>query len=323
MSVLDPGLNPSLQLVLVRELVEHVFDAEEERVRLFPLLSSQRDGAGPREWKAALRTVERSGLLMVTHPPAGEDAGWIYTCGTMIEGGEEVVREMRGRRGSSIARRRAARDAALYGLHDQIDRSGQAELSVPALGVWGAFYGDPFSDHEVYEAGTWLLDQRFISGSPTWGGPVVRPDLTPRGERVVANKRSVNEETEGSSNGATHTTIHQTGTGHVALAAGAYSELAATVHQGFSQDQRQQVLDVAASLAALAPLLGLDEPTRAQAERVHQDLRAAVQDPEPDPGLIQRSLEQVRDLAVLGTASAFGNSLAAHATSVLAALGMG
>jgi hypothetical protein len=275
-------------------------------------------------WLSEARERAEDGLCQLADP--GSEPTSVQVAITFA--GSKWVGEIEALQSNGMRRRQAARDACLRWLAAQfeIDQRPDRFLVEQMVG-FDRYYGRRFTDPEIDEAAAWLVEHRYIQGVMVAQAAVLFPKFTARGEWAVRGDESVNDveggsQTQGTRIG-TQTTIHQTGTGNVAQAAGARSKLTSTVHQTFTQEQRQQVVELAEAIAAMVPILGFDEPTRAEATRVEQDLRGAVEQPEPDVGLLRRSLERVREVAVLGTATGVGTALAAHATTVLTGLGMG
>jgi predicted nucleotide-binding protein len=86
----------------------------------------------------------------------------------------------------------AARDGLLAWLYEVTLKGNRA----PAIAdfrnsTYGGYYGREFTENEIEDATRWLLDQGFITGTPTFGGGVARPSISPLGERVAESGQPI------------------------------------------------------------------------------------------------------------------------------------
>lgn len=98
--------------------------------------------------------------------------------------GCDVAEEVARRRCDRLERRRGARRAVLYWL-DQPEAAGAGEVTVARMGSFGRFLAERFTEEEISLATKWLLDRQFVTALTAWGGGIIRPSLSLRGQDMV------------------------------------------------------------------------------------------------------------------------------------------
>lgn len=238
----------------------------------------------------------------------------------MTASGRQFVGEVRQRRGDTVARRRATRDAFLRWLYEtKMNGVATPQLSEFSVSPFGSFFGRAFTDNEIRDAQLWLRDQGLISGQATWGGPIPRPFISDLGETVVESGQSVNDSAAlalaagiGELNiisvsNSSHTQIANHSPGAVQSA-----EL--------SFDSRQQVVLAAKALLQALPVLGLDSDGQREAERIGRELEDLAAQESPDRGVLEQLLDSAMSIAISGTGKALGSAVVHLAEQAIAAL---
>lgn len=282
-------------------------------VRLGPLLDRELEDA--QALAAELRDFERRGWVRLQEALAFE--GW--SC-VVDPSGIDFIEAVRQRRGDTVGRRRAVRDAFLRWLYDfKVAGNAHPVITDFASTPYAFYYGHPFTEREIVDATDWLKEQGYIKGQGSWSGGIPRPSITTKGERAVEQGRSVNDAAPASA-AADVPSLHINVTGsHNLVAAnspGASQSLIIT------EDNRRQVLTVADALAGALQALGLDAEKTVEAETVIRDLREVSADSSPDAGRLRRLLSKAQEVAVAGTGSAVGQGIVLLAEQALQGLGL-
>ncbi len=156
--------------------------------------------------------------------------------------------------------------------------------------------GEPLTQRQVAEASEWLRDAEYISGTGTYGGGIVRPSITHKGEALADAGKSVRGgNSPADPQGAT--TIHISNSANIAIdSPGAHQCYWVSV-------QLEKVNAVAAALEDAARANASPEAA-AEAERTAAEIRAETSRPEPDVGKLKRLLFS----AMTGIAATFGQA---------------
>ncbi|CDO33313.1 hypothetical protein [Mycolicibacterium porcinum] len=139
--------------------------------------------------------------------------------------------------------------------------------------------GAPLTEPEVAAASDWLKGEGYISGSSAWGHGVIRPSITPRGERMADQKLSVRPGGETPADPQGVTTIHIRNSTNVAI-----GSPGATQTYNVSE-QIEKCLAVADLLASAS------EGDAGDVERAHQvaaDIKAEAAANAPESGKLKK-----------------------------------
>lgn len=232
----------------------------------------------------------------------------------LLPAGLDLVEQVRRHRGDRGVRRKAARDALLRWLHD---RAVHGETDPVLSGVhrsgFGYLYGDPFTQQEIEAASRWLAENGFLRGRGSWGGGIPRPSITAKGESLVENDGSVNEQAPqhpptnyvsvtGDNNTVTTDSPH------------------ARVQVSISQDAREHAVKVADAVDSAAGVLGLTPSDEQAARDLAAGLREEAGRPRPDAGRIRQILGGLQRVVVSGSGAALGEGIVALCQAALGAL---
>lgn len=188
--------------------------------------------------------------------------------------------------------------------------------SAKGLGAYGFYYGKAFTDQEVGAAAVWLRDRDFVRGLGSAQAEVLRATITALGEDLVEDGGSVNEQRQPAASGPTSHTYNFNGSQSNIAVNGQ------TVHQTITvnADQRHQVTEVADAFERLIRDAGPTAERAAEAAQDVEQLRAAINDPKPDAGLVKELLLKVRDKAIDQAGAAAAGGLTAMVTELLGRL---
>jgi hypothetical protein len=176
-------------------------------------------------------------------------------------------------------------------------------------------FGVAYESELVAKAARDLKSLGLIEGTATWGGPIVRPAITPLGQ-LVASRHGGDVLAWQMSRGA-ETTVHVTGsTGVVVAANSPNAQQSVTVTATIAE----QVLNLAAALEAMIPVLQLEGADEAQARGLALELKQAAPEASSNPARTSRLVAAVRDIAVNAAGGAAGSALVALASQVAANL---
>ncbi len=220
----------------------------------------------------------------------------------LTEGGHDAVGRLLRHRADPAARHKAIRDSLLRFLYGS-GLAGEDHVADEAVfqSACGSFYLDPFRFAELEAAKDWLISERLVSESGSWG-PL--PVITPAGERLVRGGRSVMDAV-GPAAGSTYSTTVTNSTG-VNVAQGSPG---ATQSVTLSADE---VVEVDQLLAAVRALFSGSDTSTAEVAEVTGltgELELAARGSTP-------SRQRVRQL-VSRLAGAVGNAAAQAMASAL------
>lgn len=313
----DPGFNLPSSQVRELQLLESLYELQQEvgdgQLFGFHELFESLEHDQKRALGNELRGLKDRGLLHIE-----ETLVWDSWSGLLLPAGREAVETVRHIRSNRGPRRMHARDAVLQWLYDQNAHGVSSPvLKVSAMGSFGLYFGEPFTDEEIAAASTWLKELDYVSGSGSWGGGVLRPSITAKGERAVESGRSVNDQEAGGQGGVS---VNVSGRGHsVAVAAhspGAQQSIA------LGRDDRSQVHDVAQALMEMQPLLGLDDDGQARAQQVVAQLQQLADSPDSTTEDVKTALESMKAVVLSGVGTAGGKALLALGQQVAEGLGL-
>lgn len=235
------------------------------------------------------------------------DSGWIFyekasgpvTDVTISRLGLDVAEEFEHYRSDPRKRAQAARSLVLEWLYEEYLRgSTSPNISQFSVSKYGTFYGSEFTEGEIMQATRYLRDQQLIQGKAAMGGPIVRPQISPRGIQtieyedkpaaVVASKRA----------SVTHHYIINN-SGQMNLAAG--SENVSQV-MTLTTTQINHARMATNAFSQTLPILGVPEKRQAEAKQVIAELEEETASSDPKPGKLKSLLNKVVEIAVLGTA---------------------
>ena len=209
---------------------------------------------------------------------------------------------------SSIDRVWSIRDAVLKWLYlkAMVDGSRHPVLDSADIATTVDWQGDPLTEPEVAETSDWLKDAGYITGTGSSGHGVVRPSITPRGEAMADNGKSVRGGNKPADpQGAT--TIHISNSNNVAIASpGTRQTYSAT-----EQVRRALAVADALELAADGPLESV-----AEARRIASEIKDEAAQTEPDSGRLKQLLMSAVAAGSVALGQAAGTDLvhlASHA----------
>lgn len=185
-----------------------------------------------------------------------------------------------------------------------------------ALDVRAFYFGVPFEPKVTARAAEELTALGLITGIQTWGDAVIRPEITPLGKLVVARYGGDVMQWQ-ASQGSRGTTVNVHGsTGVVVAANSPGANQSVTVATNVSE----QVLNLAAALEAILPVLRLEPAQEASARGLVVQLQQAAPEAESDPRKVGKLVSAVRDIAVSAAGGAAGSALLALAEQVAGSL---
>jgi hypothetical protein len=85
------------------------------------------------------------------------------------------------------------RDAVLKWLYlkAMVNANKHPVLQADDIAKTVEWQGEPLTQQEVADASEWLRDQECLTGTASWGGGVIRPSITPKGEALADAGKSV------------------------------------------------------------------------------------------------------------------------------------
>lgn len=249
--------------------------------------------------------------LAGAHPARLGDS---YTHGAGLTAAGKAKRaEWLAAQGAGRARRACA--AALLNWLDAHDRERVSGTDKFVEDVRSYYFGVPFEPSVIAACARELKELDLIKGVGTWGGPVVRPELTPLGRLVVSRYGGDVVEWQLANQGGGGISIHNsTGVAVATNSPGASQSVTVTTNAA------DQVLNLAAALEAMLPVLGLEPAQEASARGLVVQLQQVAPEVEADPGKVKRLVGAVRDVAVNAAGGAAGTALVALADQVAGSL---
>ncbi|HPY23432.1 MAG TPA: hypothetical protein PLK19_03820 [Mycobacterium sp.] len=189
------------------------------------------------------------------------------------------------------------RDAVLKWLYIKAMVNGHRHPVLDAADIAKTvdWQGDPLTEPEVATASDWLKEEGYITGPGSWGHGVIRPSITPRGEAMADNGKSVRG---GSEPAQPQGSVYISGSTNVAV----HSPGAQQSYQALVQLEKANEVASALEVAARAP--GVPPEVITAAERTAAEIRVETSRPEPDPGKLKQLLFSV----MTALAGAFGQS---------------
>ncbi|WP_445167021.1 hypothetical protein ACTXG7_24860 [Mycolicibacterium sp. Dal123E01] len=175
------------------------------------------------------------------------------------------------------------RDAVLAWLYIEamVHGSRHPVLMAEDIAATVDWQGAPLTEPEVAAASDWLKDEGYISGPGSFGHGVVRPSITPSGERMADRKLSVRPGGATPADPQGITTIHISNSTNVAIASPGATQTYTVSEQ------------IEKSLAVAGLLAKASEGEAGDVERAHQvaaDIKAEVAAPTPDMGKVKKLL---------------------------------
>lgn len=182
---------------------------------------------------------------------------------------------------SAIDRVWSIRDAILAWLYTKamVDGNRHPVLKTEDIAVTVDWQGSPLTQPEIATASDWLKDEGYISGSGAWGHGVVRPSITPRGERMADRKLSVRPGSQTPANPQGVTTIHISNSTNVAIGSPSATQVYSVSEQ----------MEKASAVADLLAKAAQGEPREiALAHQIAADVKAEAAQPQPDVGKLKQ-----------------------------------
>lgn len=174
------------------------------------------------------------------------------------------------------------------------------------------YYAEPFDDEVLLYTVRDLIDRRLMSGTGTFQGPVLRPQITPLGEIVVAryggdlSQWEAERHSPRGGGAPINIVTHSQGVNIANNSPG-------TVQTAVVVEARDTARQLADTLAALLPHLGLGEEQATEAAKLADELRTLAPEIDKDRNRGARLAEKVSEIAVQGTGSAVGVGIVALA----------
>jgi len=226
--------------------------------------------------------------------------------------GAGLVDWYRQQRANPVERERNCETAFIHWLYEQRSQGLEHPVATDFLQDWRAtFWGEPFTEDDVYRATRYLRERGFIKGTAAAGFGVIRPTLTADGIRYVREGREPS-----ASFGDTYNFNVGTNVGQLQGGSGTFQQ---TQHQGIDADSLSTILR--AMRDALSDLD--DEDDRDDLQLQIDALEAEASKQEPDPEAIERRISRLRKIAAKVGNPALVTTVTVATTELLQALGIG
>ncbi|MGJ9404053.1 hypothetical protein [Arthrobacter sp. KK5.5] len=164
----------------------------------------------------------------------------------------------------------------------------------------GNFYGSPFTEAELTRASYRLLEDGYISGTGSHGGPVIRPSLRAKGIKVAEQDGSVSAPAASAVGNVHNYHVSVSNSQGINVAAGSSG---ATQSNTLTANQTDEAKKVAEAFRAMMPMFGLSSDQERQGMEVRDELEGEIIRPEPDSGRIKKLVGKAVEVAALGTTS--------------------
>ena len=235
------------------------------------------------------------------------DKGWIFyekASGPVSDViitrlGMDVTEEFEHFRFDPRMRAPAARSSLLQWLYDEyLIGKSSPNISGFSTSKYGTFYGAEFTEREIAQATRYLRAEQLIQGKAAMGGPIVRPQITPHGIRMIEHEDKPPAVIASERASVTHNyTIHNSG--HMNLAAGSEN---VTQSLTLTSTQINDARMATNAFSQTLPILGLPEEHQTEAKQVITELEEETAFSDPNSGKLRMLLNKVVEIAVLGTA---------------------
>ncbi|MGA9746338.1 MAG: hypothetical protein WBQ50_02670 [Nocardioides sp.] len=201
--------------------------------------------------------------------------------------------------------------AALLSWFDARDGETISSTDDFAGDVRAYYFGIPFESSTIVAAAKELKNLDLIKGTGTWGGPVMRPAITTLGKVVVARHGGDLIDWQAATQGNGGISIHNsTGVAVANNSSNASQSITVTTNVA------DQVLNLAAALQAMIPVLELEPAQEASAHGLVVQLQQSAPESESSPRKVKQLVSAVRDIAVNAAGGAAGSALVALAEQV-------
>ncbi|AEF43148.1 hypothetical protein [Hoyosella subflava] len=209
------------------------------------------------------------------------------------------------------------RDALLLWLYEEKAQGNNAPQNIDrnSIQTTAKWRADPITEPEVNAALDYLKDQGLVAGAGVWGGGVLRPRITSRGENQVASGLSVcpDPPQQANTTGATnnyHITTH--GPANVAVNSQDFSQ---THGLESATDKIQAVVE------ALEGYVASNEPNSSSAQVVAAELREASKDPHAKKGALRALLATAISAVAVSAGTEAGKQITSLAVEAIQTLG--
>lgn len=204
------------------------------------------------------------------------------------------------------------RDAVLKWLYlkSMVDGHRHPVLQANDIAKSVEWRAEPLTQQEVAAASDWLKEQGYISGPGAWGGGVVRPSITPKGEALADAGRSVR-------GGDSRAEPQEAAAIRISNSANIAIHSPAAQQSYSASMQLEKVATVAAALERAARVPKVSPETAGEAERTAAEIRAEVSRLEPDHGKLKQLLFSSMTRIAAGFGQATGTDLAHLASEAL------
>jgi hypothetical protein len=202
-----------------------------------------------------------------------------------------------------IDRMWAVRDAVLMWLYVlAADGRRHPTLDLDEIQELSGWNADPLTVDEIGSATSYLKDEGYLTGQASWGGGILRPNITSRGERKAEEGTSVRPGPVQPANPTGNTfNVHNYGTGNFNVGGHVDNQ------QLWSQSSEEPVLRVAIALDRFAQAEA-DDGVRAK--EIAEGIRGEVRTGRP----VMSKLRALVGAAIGTVATAAGTELGQHVT---------
>jgi hypothetical protein len=218
---------------------------------------------------------------------------------TITQLGIDTVDEFESFRTDPRKRSRAVRSAVLQWLYDEyLQGKTSPNISGFSTSKYGMFYGTSFTDGEIAQATRYLREEQLIQGKAAMGGPIVRPQISPRGIQTIEQEDMPAAVLASERASVTHNYNfnHASNVNFTANSENVTQSITLTSNQ--LNDARMAT----SAFSQTLPVLGIPEERQAEAKQVIAELEEETAAATPQPGKLKTLLNKVIELAVLGTA---------------------
>ncbi|MEV6432963.1 serine recombinase [Nocardia sp. NPDC051463] len=204
------------------------------------------------------------------------------------------------------------RDAILLWLYqEKISGNPAPRPDLGRLATDVGWAAEPIADGDWGQATSYLKSEGYITGSESWGGGVIRPMITSKGENTAAAKKSVRP---GSTQPANTTGVtnnyHITNNGPAQVAIGS-SDFNQTLTVGSSDDKLT-------TLAELLDRFAEDNPENAdEARSVAEDIREASADSNRPMAALRALMASAISTVAVAAGTEIGQQVTDLAVSVI------
>lgn len=195
------------------------------------------------------------------------------------------------------------RDGVLAWLYElRVDGRTISAAEPAAFMVATSWSDTDVTDDELNDAVEWLMEEGYVDGRGTMQRVVLRPRLTPYGEKYAASGRSVRDLPGVVEVNSPY--LHIEGSSGVAVAFES-NNVTQTVNV---QQKVEQAQALAGAIERALPAIA-DEQVRADAEQLALEIRAESQSAEPKPGRFKELATKAMTAIATAAGTEFGKAI--------------